>query len=207
MAEEDNSFNSGNIIREVITEKWILYPDKLHNNMFEVPINMFNYVFFLNDGLNRIYSKYTNLAFLYCFKLGIKERCLSVASVLIQCDLDKAKFVINLLWGACSGGGVKCSWRVCSGGVLLGGVCSGGVCSWRGVCSGRRCLVPGGCLVETPPTATAASGTHPTGMHSCLHEKLYRKVYIVNFRYFEKKKQERWRGNFQQCDFQAHKSD
>ena len=25
----------------------------------------------------------------------------------------------------------------------------------------------GGCLVETPPTATAAGGTHPTGMHSC----------------------------------------
>ena len=23
-------------------------------------------------------------------------------------------------------------------------------------------------LVETPPTATAAGGTHPTGMHSCL---------------------------------------
>ena len=40
------------------------------------------------------------------------------------------------------------------------------------------CLVPGGsapegsalggCLLETPPrTATAAGGTHPTGMHSC----------------------------------------
>ena len=26
---------------------------------------------------------------------------------------------------------------------------------------------PGGCLVETPRTATAAGGTHPTGMHSC----------------------------------------
>ena len=26
---------------------------------------------------------------------------------------------------------------------------------------------PGGGLVETPPTATAAGGTHPTGMHSC----------------------------------------
>ena len=25
---------------------------------------------------------------------------------------------------------------------------------------------PGGCMV--PPTATAAGGTHPTGMHSCL---------------------------------------
>ena len=37
----------------------------------------------------------------------------------------------------------------------------GGAWSWGG-------LVPGGCLVETPPgTATAAGGTHPTGMHSC----------------------------------------
>ena len=26
----------------------------------------------------------------------------------------------------------------------------------------------GGCLVETPLTATSAGGTHPTGMHSCL---------------------------------------
>ena len=25
----------------------------------------------------------------------------------------------------------------------------------------------GGCLVETPRTATAAGGTHPTGMYSC----------------------------------------
>ena len=25
----------------------------------------------------------------------------------------------------------------------------------------------GGGLVETPETATAAGGTHPTGMHSC----------------------------------------
>ena len=25
----------------------------------------------------------------------------------------------------------------------------------------------GGCLVETPPAATAAGSTHPTGMHSC----------------------------------------
>ena len=28
---------------------------------------------------------------------------------------------------------------------------------------------PGGCLVETPQMATAAGGTHPTGMHSCLN--------------------------------------
>ena len=35
---------------------------------------------------------------------------------------------------------------------------------------GRGVSAPGGggCLVETPRTATAAGGTHPTGMHSCL---------------------------------------
>ena len=66
-----------------------------------------------------------------------------------------------------------------------GGVCSRGVCSWgawsRGVpgpggsaLTGGGCLVPGGlvsqhALRQTPPgeTATAADGTHPTGMHSC----------------------------------------
>ena len=41
-------------------------------------------------------------------------------------------------------------------------------------CSQGVCLAPpgggvGGGRVETPPgTATAAGGTHPTGMHSCL---------------------------------------
>ena len=40
---------------------------------------------------------------------------------------------------------------------------------------GGGCLVPGGCLLpggvlggDPPRTATAAGGTHPTGMHSCL---------------------------------------
>ena len=47
--------------------------------------------------------------------------------------------------------------RICSGGVPgpRGGAWSGGVPG------------PGGCLVETPPTATATGGTHPTGMHFC----------------------------------------
>ena len=41
-------------------------------------------------------------------------------------------------------------------GLKGGGVCSGGYLLW------------GECLVETPRgTATAAGGTHPTGMHSC----------------------------------------
>ena len=54
----------------------------------------------------------------------------------------------------------------------LGGVCSWGMHGPEVVCSGGcmvlgGCMVPGGvCLVETPPTATAAGGTHPTGMYS-----------------------------------------
>ena len=56
---------------------------------------------------------------------------------------------------------------------------------FTGVClsTGGQCLVPGGGLVPAggggvpapggawwrpPPTAIAASGTHPTGMHSCV---------------------------------------
>ena len=57
---------------------------------------------------------------------------------------------------------------VCSRGCLLPGVPGpgGGVSCSRG----RGLPGSGGCLVETPPgTATAAGGTHPTGMHSCVH--------------------------------------
>ena len=37
-----------------------------------------------------------------------------------------------------------------------------------GLCSGgERVSVRGGAWMETPPAATAAVGTHPTGMHSC----------------------------------------
>ena len=52
--------------------------------------------------------------------------------------------------------------------------------AWSGGAGCRGCLVPEGpgsgggglvlregCLVETPRMATAAGGTHPTGMHSC----------------------------------------
>ena len=49
------------------------------------------------------------------------------------------------------------SWGRC---LLLGGCLFRGGCS-RGVCSEG---VPGG---DPPGTATAAGGTHPTGMHSC----------------------------------------
>ena len=63
------------------------------------------------------------------------------------------------------------------------GVHGPGGCMVPGGAWSRGCMVPGvhgpggawswglvhgpGGLVETPPTATAAGGTHPTGMHSC----------------------------------------
>ena len=47
---------------------------------------------------------------------------------------------------------------------LEGGLVPGGLPGAGGSAPGR--FAPGGCLVETPPTATAAGGTHPTGMHS-----------------------------------------
>ena len=59
--------------------------------------------------------------------------------------------------GACSWG----VWCLLPGGCLLLG---GGVCFW-GVPAPRGWR---GCPVETPPTATAAGVTHPTGMHSFL---------------------------------------
>ena len=78
--------------------------------------------------------------------------------------------------GAWSWGGAW-SWK---GGLVPGG-CLGGRCLVPGGMPGLGpCLVPGKCLVpgglvsqhalwQTPPgeTATAADGTHPTGMHSC----------------------------------------
>ena len=54
--------------------------------------------------------------------------------------------------------------------VNRGGACSKGVPAPGGSGPGGTCSGggPGGCLLETPPgTATAAGGTHPTGMHSC----------------------------------------
>ena len=50
------------------------------------------------------------------------------------------------------------------GGCLLPGVCA---CSGGGLVLGGSAPggVPGG---DPPGTATAAGGTHPTGMHSCI---------------------------------------
>ena len=63
------------------------------------------------------------------------------------------------------------------GGLLPGGVCSWGVCFLLGgVCSQG---VPGG----APGTATAAGGTHPTGMHSCFEEILELYCWLTFFVY------------------------
>ena len=88
--------------------------------------------------------------------------------------------------------------------LVLGGVPGlGGVCAWSQGVSGpgrRVCLVPGGLvqgvsgpggcllpaggLVETPPgTATAAGGTHPTGMHSCSWWKYSQYLFEGIFKY------------------------
>ena len=61
------------------------------------------------------------------------------------------------------------------GGCLLRGLSApGGMSALAGLVLGG-CLLLVGCLVlVTPPgTATAAGGTHPTGMHSCINFKYY----------------------------------
>ena len=72
----------------------------------------------------------------------------------------------------CSWGGVSAVGGVCSGGCLLPGGClhPGGVSAPEGVSASGGGLVSQHALRQTPPgqTATAADGTHPTGMHSCL---------------------------------------
>ena len=53
--------------------------------------------------------------------------------------------------------------------LFTGGVASfgGRLVPRGGLCSGGRGSVPGGPSGDPPMTATAAGGTHPTGMHSC----------------------------------------
>ena len=74
--------------------------------------------------------------------------------------------------GVClSTGGVPAPGGACFGGLVQGGSGPGGCLMGGGVGPGGSGAgvvpAPGVCLVETPPTATAADGTHPTGMHSC----------------------------------------
>ena len=75
---------------------------------------------------------------------------------------------VCLLWGVSTLGGMSAL-----GGCLLWG----GGCLLRGVCSGG-CLFlgaggVGSALTQPGETATAADGTHPTGMHSCLNNRFF----------------------------------
>ena len=56
--------------------------------------------------------------------------------------------------------------------VASGGGIHGGVCVWQGACMvGRQHAWQGACMAcLAEETATAADGTHPTGMHSCFSE-------------------------------------
>ena len=61
------------------------------------------------------------------------------------------------------------------------GSAPGGVPSPGGAWSGEGVSAPGGSAPEwgawwrPPQTATAAGGTHPTGMHSCLRMRVFDK--------------------------------
>ena len=92
------------------------------------------------------------------------ERCRNLDLI---CQISGSLPLANEVWGevifseACVKNSVQ-------GGCLVWGVPGlGGTWSGGGACSRGRCLLLGGCLVETPPMATAADGTHSTGMHSC----------------------------------------
>ena len=51
----------------------------------------------------------------------------------------------------------------------------------RGAWLGEGGLGPGGAWSRHPRTATAAGGTHPTGMHSCLFHKFKTSHVLNNF--------------------------
>ena len=54
------------------------------------------------------------------------------------------------------------------GGCMTGGMCGWGACvTWGGMCGGGHVWLRGEACVAGE-IATAAGGTHPTGMHSCL---------------------------------------
>ena len=75
--------------------------------------------------------------------------CLAAGGVLSQHALQEGCLLPGGAW----------SRGAALGGVPgLGGACSQGVCSW---------------WRPPPRTATAAGGTHPTGMHSCSHGHLH----------------------------------
>ena len=86
------------------------------------------------------------------------------------CQISGSLPPANEVWGkvifseACVKNSVRGGGGAWSGGCLVPGVPGRG---GGGACSRGRCLLLGGCLLETPPMAAAAGGTHSTGIHSC----------------------------------------
>ena len=131
--------------------------------------------------------------------LPVPNSCIMQITYLLVTARKRSLGQGNMFTGVCLSTGGILDWGVWSGGYRSWGVpapggcaCSQGVWSQRvpapGGSSprGRGCLlsgglVPEGCLVETPTTATAAGGTHPTGMHSCFCMRLS-KILLVRIK-------------------------
>ena len=107
----------------------------------------------------------------FIFFITARKQSLGQGDMFTGVCLSTGGCLVPWGWGAWSRGvpapGGLVPRGACSRGVWSGGVPGPGeVPAWGGG------LVWEGCLVETPRTATAAGGTHPTGMHSCLVKEL-----------------------------------
>ena len=107
--------------------------------------------------------------------------------------------------GACMAGACMAGGHAWQGGVLCrggmhgrghawqGGMCGGVVCG-RGMCGRGACMAGGhawgvhgggSCVADTTRYSQWASGTHPTGMHSCwtcirMYTIIYMKIHLVS---------------------------
>ena len=75
---------------------------------------------------------------------------------------------------ACVAGG-----HVWQGGMHGKGVCMAGGNVWWGVCVAEGVCIAGQCVAGE--TATAAGGTHPTGMHSCNFYLSFLSAYKIGY--------------------------
>ena len=118
---------------------------------------------------------------IYMFRYGLSNNCSLKFLVTLYCRPQRSwgKVIFSQASVILSRAGDGC---LLSDGVPgLGGLPGvGGVPGWGG------CLVwgpgLGGALWRPPGMATAASGTHPTGMHSCLNVN-WRTVYFSDTHY------------------------
>ena len=132
--------------------------------------NSFRIIFY-NKRINCYYRPQTKFPKVTCFTRVCQSTggCLPPGDSLLQL-------------GVCSGG-------ICSRGCLLQGVPARGVLLLRGYLLGGGALVLGGSPGKHHPTmtATAAGGTHPTGMHSCLKYGCFKVASIIKFGIGQKK--------------------